>query len=63
MIRDIESIEERAGRIARAESRLEAFAEFSRLENSLESIEEPVDMLAIHVDNAIQMEIDIRRGK
>jgi hypothetical protein len=51
------------GGIRRAQTRLEAFHEFSLLESQFEPIESCVGELASRIDQAIQLEIDIRRGK
>lgn len=60
---DVESISHNLRSIRETSDRLEAFARFSDLEDALEPIEHIIDVLAIDVDHAIQMEIDRRRGK
>jgi hypothetical protein len=62
----LDSIEKLHGRVPemlKAADRLDAFQSFSVLEKELEPIEDCVHGLAAEIDQAIQMEIDRRRGK
>jgi hypothetical protein len=46
-----------------ARNSLEAFGIFSDIETELEPIEEDISEVAVEIDNEIQMQIDIARGK
>jgi hypothetical protein len=62
-LHDIELLESDIASIDLSTQRLEAFEAFSRIEKRLETIEDPVHSTAASIDSAIQMEIDIARGK
>jgi hypothetical protein len=51
------------GRLRAAETSIEAFERFAVLERDLEPIETAVEDLVIEIDNYIDMQVDIMRGK
>ena len=62
-VKSIEQLRDRVPEIRGATDRLDAFHRFSLLEVELEPIESCVHKFASKVQDMIQMEIDIRRGK
>lgn len=62
-IRSVEDIHDQLRQIGEAVGRLDAFSRFAQLERELEKIESPVEQLASEVDQMIQLQIDIARGK
>jgi hypothetical protein len=59
----LDELEARAAEITSAPSSLAAFGVYSELEVSLEGLERPVYAVVAEVDRAIQLAIDIARGK
>lgn len=59
----LSDVEGEADEIKRLPDRLDSFHQFSLLESEFEPVEESVDVLATEVDNIIQIQIDIARGK
>ena len=62
-LNSLEKIQERLPEILKTTGRLDAFHRFSLLEKELEPIEVSVHRLADEVEQMIQLEIDVRRGK
>lgn len=62
-LRSIEELEAQVDQVRNAVSRLEAFGSFSTIERELEPVEECVNAMVWGIDEAIQLQIDIARGK
>jgi len=63
LLRFIDELEARIDQVRNAATRLEAFGRFSEIERELEPIEECVNAMVWGIDEAIQLQIDIARGK
>lgn len=59
----LETLETEAAAVSRIEEPLSAFTAYSRLESTLESIEEPVKSTELQVDAAVQAAVDLSLGK
>lgn len=62
-LNNIVELESRLPEVSRAPTRVDAFDRFASIERGLEPIEDCVSELELAIDSAIQMEIDIARGK
>jgi len=60
---NILELEARVPELSSAKTRIDAFERFAAIERELEPIEDCVSELGMAIDAAIQMEIDIARGK
>lgn len=59
----IERLKSRANTIGQFPTRIEGFRVFAELETELEPLEKEIHTMTMDIDRAIQLEIDIRRGK
>jgi hypothetical protein len=62
-LQSIEALTIKLPQVRSAPSRLAAFSQFATIEQELEPVEEYVYALAARIDEAIQMAVDIARGK